>query len=63
MGLVFANESTGDGMAEILEFMHKYIQKGNVNEQVVFGGNIWKQNINRGFSEASSEMHKHILSV
>ena len=38
LGLVFANESSGEGMAEILKFMHRYIHEGNASEEVVFGG-------------------------
>lgn len=38
LGLVFANESSGVGMADILGFIHQYIQEGNASEQVVFRG-------------------------
>ena len=38
LGFVFANESSGEGMVEILKFMHQYIHESNANEQVVFDG-------------------------
>ena len=36
LGLVFENETTTEGMAHILESLHKYVK--DFDEKVVFGG-------------------------
>lgn len=37
LGIVFAGESSYEGMTEIMEFIHSYIPKDN-KEQLIFGG-------------------------